>query len=131
MRLNSSYPLRRIFITHSFKRVGQQHLTRFWTQLRAGGLTLVMLLPLLARCTPQRKDNPLPPPNLAEVLERHTARLMSMPGVVGTAEGRCAGQPCILVLVEQLTPALRQAIPSELEGILVEIRETGRIDARS
>jgi hypothetical protein len=64
------------------------------------------------------------------VLERHTARLMSLPGVVGTAEGQCAGKPCILVLVERLTPALRQAIPSELEGVRVEVRETGRIEAR-
>ncbi|HEU5303517.1 MAG TPA: hypothetical protein VFU40_02630 [Gemmatimonadales bacterium] len=64
------------------------------------------------------------------MLERHTARLMSLPGVVGTAEGECAGQPCILVLVEQLTPTLRQAIPAELEGVPVEIRETGRIEAR-
>jgi hypothetical protein len=54
---------------------------------------------------------------------------MSLPGVVGTAEGQCAGKPCILVLVEQLTLGLRQAIPSELEGIPVEIRETGRIEA--
>jgi hypothetical protein len=90
----------------------------------------VMLLPLLAHCTPQGKDSSLPPPTVAEVLERHTPRLMSVPGVVGTAEGSCAGQPCILVLVERLTPALRQAIPSELEGIPVEIRETGRIEAR-
>jgi hypothetical protein len=64
------------------------------------------------------------------VLERHTARLMSLPGVVGTAEGQCAGKPCILVLVERLTPALRQAIPSELDGVRVEIRETGRVEAR-
>jgi hypothetical protein len=55
---------------------------------------------------------------------------MSLSGVVGTAEGQCAGKPCILVLVERLTPALRQAIPSELEGVRVEVRETGRIEAR-
>ena len=91
----------------------------------------MMLLPLLDACTPQRKDSSLPPPTVAQVLERHTPRLMSVAGVVGTAEGSCAGKPCILVLVERLTPALRQAIPSELEGIPVEIRETGRIDARS
>jgi hypothetical protein len=90
----------------------------------------VMLLPQLGHSTPQRKDASLPPPTVAEVLERHTARLMSLAGVVGTAEGSCAGRPCILVLVERLTPALRQAIPSELEGIPVEVRETGRIEAR-
>ena len=89
----------------------------------------MMLLPL-ARCAPQGRDSSLPPPPVAEVLDRHTPRLMSLAGVVGTAEGRCAGRPCILVLVERLTPALRQAIPSELEGIPVEIRETGRIEAR-
>jgi hypothetical protein len=89
----------------------------------------VMLLPLLEHCTPP-KDRPLPSPTVAQVLERHTARLMALSGVVGTAEGKCAGRPCVLVLVERLTPALRQAIPSQLEGIPVEIRETGRIEAR-
>ncbi len=72
----------------------------------------MMLLPLLARCTPQRKDSTLPAPTVAEVLDRHTPRLMSVAGVVGTAEGKCAGKRCILVLVERLTPALREAIPS-------------------
>jgi len=95
-----------------------------------GGVTLVMLLPLLEGCTSTREDSALPPPTVAEVLERHTARLMSVPGVVGTAEGECAGKRCVLVLVERLTPALRQAIPSQLDGIPVEIRETGRIEAR-
>jgi hypothetical protein len=90
----------------------------------------VLLLPLLARCTPQRKDSALPPPTVAQVLERHTPRLMSVPGVVGTAEGECGGKPCILVLVERMTPVLRQAIPAELEGIPVEVRESGRIEAR-
>jgi hypothetical protein len=90
-----------------------------------------MLLPPLNGCTPNRKDSALPPPNIAEVLERHTARLMSLSGVVGTAEGECGGQPCILVLVERLTPALREAVPVELEGIPVEIRETGRIEPQS
>jgi hypothetical protein len=90
----------------------------------------VMLLPLLEHCTQQMKDTNLPPPTVAQVLARHTDRLMSLPGVVGTAEGECAGKRCILVLVERTTPALRQAIPAELEGIPVEIRETGRIEAR-
>ena len=89
-----------------------------------------MLLPLLEHCSPQPKDGSLPRATIAQVLERHTDRLMSVPGVVGTAEGECAGRPCILVLVERATPALRQAIPAELEGIPVEIRETGRIEAR-
>ena len=84
-----------------------------------------MLLPLC--CTSSRKDSPLQQPTVAQVLERHTRRLMSLRGVVGTAEGECAGQPCILVLVDRLTPTLRQSIPSEIENIPVEVRETGQI----
>ena len=87
----------------------------------------MMLLPL-SGCSPP-EDRTLPPPTVAQILERHTARLMSVAGVVGTAEGDCAGRPWILVLVERVTPAVRQAIPLELEGIPVEIRETGRIEA--
>jgi hypothetical protein len=88
----------------------------------------VMLLPPLLGCPPS-KERTLPKPTVTQVLARHTTRLMSVTGVVGTAEGECAGQPCILVLVERVTPALRQAIPSELEGVPVEVRETGRIEA--
>ena len=89
----------------------------------------MMLLPVLEHCSPQPEDRTLPPAAVAQVLERYTDRLMSVPGVVGTAEGECRGKPCILVLVERATPALRQAIPAEIEGIPVEIRETGRIEA--
>jgi len=64
-----------------------------------------------------------------KVLERHTPSLMALAGVLGTAEGSCGGRPCILVLVKRLTPLLRQQIPTELEGIPVEIRETGTITA--
>lgn len=90
----------------------------------------MMLLPLLGHCTASHKDTTLPPPSVSEVLGRHTDRLMSVSGVVGTAEGSCGSRPCILVLVERATPALRKAIPSELEGIPVEIRETGSIRAQ-
>lgn len=87
----------------------------------------MMLLPLAGCSSP--KERTLSPPTVTQVLERHTAQLMSVAGVVGTAEGECAGHPCILVLVERVTPALRRAIPPELEGIPVEIRETGRVEA--
>jgi len=69
--------------------------------------------------------------HLNTILERHTPRLLALEGVLGAAEGQCAGKPCILVLVEQLTPSLRQAIPPQLEGIPVEIRETGCIETGS
>jgi len=80
---------------------------------------------------PHDKEQAALSPTLHRVLERYSPRLMSLPGVIGAAEGQCAGRPCILVLVEELTPALRQTIPPELDGIGVEIRETGRIEAGS
>ena len=61
------------------------------------------------------------------MLARHTARLMAIPGVTGTAESRRGGRPCILVLVARRTPELERLIPAELEGVPVEIRETGPI----
>ena len=66
---------------------------------------------------------------VAQVLGRHSERLMALPGVIGTAESECGGRPCILVLVVRRTPELELLIPSELEGIPVEIRETGPIRA--
>jgi hypothetical protein len=65
----------------------------------------------------------------AEVLRRHTGRLMAIPGVTGIGESRCGGVPCILVLVLRRTPEIERLLPSSLDGIPVEIRETGPIRA--
>jgi hypothetical protein len=92
------------------------------------GMTAVVIL--LGSCTTRDTDDTPPPANITQVLERHTDSLIRIPGVVGTAEGSCAGRPCILVLVERLTPEIRKEIPSQIEGIQLEIRETGRIQAR-
>lgn len=63
------------------------------------------------------------------VLDQHTDRLMSLPGVVGTAIGECEGKPCIQVLVLEKTPHLSRSIPPSLEGFAVVIVETGEIRA--
>lgn len=57
-------------------------------------------------------------------------RRAGLGGAIGTAEEECGGKS-VLVPVQRRTPALRQAIHGRLEGIAVEIRETGRIDAQS
>lgn len=62
---------------------------------------------------------------IEEVLKQHTHRLMSLPGVVGTAIGECQGKPCIKVLVVKKSPELLNKIPSTLEGIPVAVEETG------
>ena len=66
---------------------------------------------------------------IEKVLREHSGRLMSIPGVVGTAEGLKDGRPCVKVLIIQKTPELEREIPRNLEGYPVEIVETGEIRA--
>ena len=63
------------------------------------------------------------------VLKEHTDSLMALPGVVGTAQGQCAGRPCIRVFVVKKTPDLLKQIPSSIGGYTVEVQETGEIRA--
>jgi hypothetical protein len=65
---------------------------------------------------------------MAAVQERHTADLMSIPGVVGTATGFDAnGQLGVMVLTEHALGAGR--LPASLEGMPVFEEVTGRIKA--
>lgn len=95
------------------------------------GLVWVFTAP--AACGQQRLNQPkeksMPKKTIEAVLKEHTGRLMSLPGVVGTAQGLCAGKPCIKVYVEKKTPDLVKQIPSTLEGYEVTIQETGEIRA--
>jgi hypothetical protein len=77
----------------------------------------------------QQRGKPISGKAIQAVLAEHTDSLMSLPGVVGTAIGECAGKPCIKVLVVRNTPALRKKIPATLEGFLVAVEETGEIRA--
>ena len=63
------------------------------------------------------------------VLKQHTDGLMALSGVVGIAQGQSDGKPCIRVFVVKRTPALLKQIPSEIEGYVVEVQETGVIRA--
>jgi hypothetical protein len=62
---------------------------------------------------------------IQQVLTENTAFLMALPGVVGTAVGERAGQPCITVLVVQETPSLLEQIPLDLDGYPVKVKVTG------
>ena len=62
---------------------------------------------------------------LEEILRERTDSLMSMPGVVGIAQGLCDGKPCITVFVAKKTSALLKAIPVSVEGYPVAVEETG------
>lgn len=64
---------------------------------------------------------------VAAVQNRHTDRLLDIPGVVGTATGLgLDGNPAIVVLAEQ--PGIR-GIPDALEGVPVIVKATGKIVA--
>ncbi len=66
---------------------------------------------------------------IQEVLKEHTAGLMALPGVVGTAQGECEGKPCIKVFVVKKSADLLKQIPTVIEGYAVEVQETGEIRA--
>lgn len=77
----------------------------------------------------QQKEKLMPEKTIEAVLKKHTDTLMSLPGVVGTAQGDCAGKPCIKVFVAKKTSDLLKQIPSTIEGYKVEVQETGEIKA--
>ena len=71
----------------------------------------------------------MPEKTIEEVLREHTDSLMSLPGVVGTAQGQCSGQPCIRVFVVEKTEELLKQIPTTIDGYQVAIDETGEFKA--
>ena len=66
---------------------------------------------------------------IEQALRQHSDELMSLPGVVGTGQSLCDGQPCIKVFVVNKTPALEQKIQEILEGYPVAIQVTGEFRA--
>ncbi len=64
-----------------------------------------------------------------EVKERHEARLMKTPGVVGVAIGRSGGKAVIRVYVAKDSPRVRKAVPRTLEDVPVEIVISGPFKA--
>jgi hypothetical protein len=66
--------------------------------------------------------------DIRTVMEAHSAKLMSIPGVTGVAVGLTSDQqPCILVLVVRETREVRKKVPANIEGHPVEIMVTGEI----
>ena len=74
-------------------------------------------------------ETKIPKKSIQQVLHEHSPELMKIPGVVGTAQSLCDGEPCIMVMVAACTAALEQKIPKRLEGYRVWIRVTGEFRA--
>lgn len=75
--------------------------------------------------TEQKGEVTVPEKTIGEVLKEHTRELMSVPGVVGTAEGMCDDRPCIKVYVIKNRPEQVRKIPDTLEGYPVKVEVTG------
>ncbi len=72
----------------------------------------------------------MPSRSIQEVLAAHTDSLMAVPGVVGTAIGRCDSTLCIRVFFRDSTAAARGGIPEILEGYAVKVEVTGEFHQR-
>ena len=71
----------------------------------------------------------MPEHSVIEVFETNQALLMSMPGVVAVGIGEHNVYPCIRVMVEKATQAVKTRISGQLDGHPVIVDETGPINA--
>lgn len=67
--------------------------------------------------------------NIREVLTKHVAKLMDIPGVTGLAEGKLQDEPCITIFVTDDTPEILSRIPSNIEGYPVQVVGGGEFRA--
>ena len=104
------------------------------TRMALIGFETLLIAVIVVSCANQPADghkgvNSIPAKTIEEVLQTHTGTLISIPGVVGTAQGLCNGKPCILVFVAKKSPDLEQKIPHSIAGYPVVIQETGEFRA--
>ena len=94
--------------------------------------TLVVAAALASCACPDRREETqaVTSKPIEAVLAAHNDSLMALPGVVGTAIGRCDGAPCIRVFLANSSAAARRRIPEELVGYAVKVEVTGRIRPR-
>ena len=71
----------------------------------------------------------MPRRNIQKVLRKHTDELMAVPGVVGVAEGKSRGKPCIKVFVVVRNAELLGRIPNTIDGYPLEVEESGEFQA--
>ena len=68
---------------------------------------------------------------IESVLKKHSRRILLLPGVVGIAQSEYQHKPCIKVYVARKTYELLRQIPSNLEGYMVSVEESGEFQALS
>jgi hypothetical protein len=68
---------------------------------------------------------------IRKIKKKYERSWLSIEGVVAVGIGHTTGEvPGIIVSVKENPGRFRQSIPAEVEGVPVEIRETGEIRAR-
>ncbi len=67
--------------------------------------------------------------DIKDVLKRHANKLMTVPGVVGVAEGRTHGKQCISIFVIDSKAESLKLLPNNIEGYSVNIEESGEFRA--
>jgi len=72
----------------------------------------------------------MPDKTIEAVLAQHNDALMALPGVVGTAIGRCDGAPCIRVFVRDSAAARNTRFAERLDGYPVRVEVSGVFHAR-
>ena len=108
---------------------------RFHVTPILGLVVLLWLAAAMVSCGPQQvvrrqEGEAMANKTIGEVLQEHTARLMAIRGVVGTAQGLCSGEPCIRVFVVEKTDGLLRQIPPEIDGYPISVEETGEFRKR-
>lgn len=63
------------------------------------------------------------------VKRENEARWLALEGVVAVGIGTVGGRPGIVVSVRADSPRLRRELPSEVEGVPVEVRVSGDLRA--
>ena len=71
----------------------------------------------------------MPDMTIEQVLKKYTKKYMLLPGVVGLAQGKFENKPCIKVYITRKTQELLRQVPSNLEGYLVIVEESGKFQA--
>jgi hypothetical protein len=79
---------------------------------------------------PDERETAMSSQPIQEVLAVHNDSLLSLPGVVGTAVGRCDDVLCIRVFVKDSSEAVRRAVPDSLGGHPVRVEVSGEFHAR-
>ena len=67
--------------------------------------------------------------SITQALKQATPKLMKIEGVVGTAQGRRDGAPCMKIYVARKTPTLLAQLPATIAGHPVAVEETGEFKA--